>query len=158
MELLFALIFSVGLGLVGLIFGRMDEKKHYRSIVEREKRYQHILLFNEKLPPVHLAGQRFHLVDGSIVMSGDYFKQLIVSLKTIIGGRLTSYESMLDRGRREAILRMKADAARKGATMIFNVRLHTSPLNDQNSGKNSLACMEILAYGTAWEAPKSPVM
>jgi len=155
MDLLLFLAFTIILGAVGFIFGRINEKKHYKSIVAREKKYRHILLFNEKLPPAHLSGQPFHLVDGSVVMSGDYFKQLIVALQSIVGGRLSSYESMLDRGRREAILRMKAEAAKKGATMIFNVRLHTSPLNDQNSGKNSLSCIELLAYGTAWVAPKT---
>ncbi|MGL4668504.1 MAG: YbjQ family protein [Saezia sp.] len=155
MDILIFLAFTVILGLVGLIFGRINEKKHYRSIVEREKRYQHILLFNEKLPPVHLSGQPFYLVDGSTVMSSDYFKQIIANLKLIFGGRISSYESMLDRGRREAILRMKAEAAKKGATMIFNVCLHTSPLNDQNSGQYKSNCIEILAYGTAWVAPKA---
>ena len=154
MDLLIIIIFTIILGIIGFIFGRINEKKHYKSIIDREKKYQHILLFNEKLPPPHLSGQPFHLVDGSVVMSGDYFKQIIARLQSIFGGRLSSYESMLDRGRREAILRMKANAEKRGATMIFNVHLHTSPLNDQRSGKNTLTCIEILAYGTAWATPR----
>ena len=102
----FNLVRSAVLMPVGYFFGKRDEKKHYRSIIEREKKYRHILLFNEKRPPVLVAGQPFALVHGSAVISGDHFKQVVAMLKELIGGRLTTYETMLDRGRREAILQI----------------------------------------------------
>jgi uncharacterized protein YbjQ (UPF0145 family) len=78
-------------------------------------------------------------------------------LKGLFGGRLNSFESMLDRGRREAILRMKEEARRMGAKAIFNVRLETSTLSSSSNGagrsKKGLACVELVAYGTAWRAP-----
>ncbi|MDR2871178.1 MAG: YbjQ family protein [Xanthomonadaceae bacterium] len=143
------LVFFAGLSLVGLIFGKINERKHYRQIEAREKEFGHILVFNEKRPPASVAGQPFYLVSGSVVMAGDYFKQVLANLKQIIGGRLNSYESMLDRGRREAILRMKEEAARQGATMIFNVHLQTSTLGPGANGGR--VCAEIIAYGTAWK-------
>jgi len=145
---LVTLAILVCLPAIGLVFGKIDEKKHYRTIIDREKKYSHILLFNEKCPPVTVSGHDFCLVTGSVVVSGDYFKTMVASLKQFFGGRLTSFESILDRGRRESLLRMKEEAASCGATMIFNVHFQTTAL-----GTSSMACAEFLAYGTAVTKP-----
>ncbi|GHU11131.1 metal-binding protein [Betaproteobacteria bacterium] len=154
---LIALGFVVILLIVGFVFGSIGQSRHYRSIKTREFRLRHILLFNEKMPPTQYAGQEFALVSGSVIMGSDYFRQMIAGLKGIFGGRLTSFETMLDRGRREAILRMKEEAERMGANAIFNVRLETSTLSfsqqGNREGKGGLACAELMAYGTAWRAP-----
>jgi uncharacterized protein YbjQ (UPF0145 family) len=151
---LIAIAFIIFLAAVGYIFGSIGQRRHYRSITQREAQYRDILVFNEKLPPAEFAGQDFALVCGSVVMGGDYFRQILAALKMIFGGRLSSFEAMLDRGRREAILRMKAEARRKGARAIFNVRLETSTLSSaERNNKGGLPCMELIAYGTAWRAP-----
>ncbi|MEM1369851.1 MAG: heavy metal-binding domain-containing protein [Cyanobacteria bacterium P01_H01_bin.15] len=54
---------------------------------------------------------------------------------------------MVDRGRREALLRMKAEAMEWGASQIVNVRFETSNIGGQTGG--GLAAVEIMAYGTA---------
>lgn len=150
MDIIFVIVITAITLLVCYIIGRSIEKKHYRSIEEREKRYQHILVFNERTPSPNLTGQPFYLVTGSVVMSSDYFKQYISMLKAFFGGRLSSYEKMMDMGRREAILRMKEDAYRKGATIIFNVRLETAMLNQAQKNQNQIVSSELFAYGTAW--------
>ena len=38
------------------------------------------------------------------------FKRFLANLRRLIGGRVKSYESILDRARREALLRMKTEA------------------------------------------------
>ena len=136
--------------ITGFIFGRIDEKRHYRSILLREEKYQHIFLFNEKHPPITISGQPLSLVSGSVVISSDYFRKLVAALIQIFGGRITSFESMLDRGRREAILRMKEEAASRGATMIFNVLFQTATLSHRG-----IVCAEILVYGTAVARPRN---
>jgi uncharacterized protein YbjQ (UPF0145 family) len=50
-------------------------------------------------------------VSGSVVVSVDYFKRFLAGLRTLVGGRVTSYETLLDRARREAILRCKETRA-----------------------------------------------
>jgi uncharacterized protein YbjQ (UPF0145 family) len=149
---LIALAISFILLIVGYVFGSVEQHQHYRLIKVRESKYRHILVFNEKRPPADFAGQEFALVCGSVVMGSDYFRQFIANLKQLFGGRLGSFEAMLDRGRREAILRMKEEAQEMGAKAIFNVRLETSTLSStQGSGnKRGLACVELVAYGTAW--------
>ncbi|MDR0528284.1 MAG: YbjQ family protein [Zoogloeaceae bacterium] len=134
---------------LGYFCGTIGQHRHYRSLKIREAQLRGILLFNEKKVPASFSGQRFALVSGSAVISGDYFRQAIAGLKTLFGGRLGSFEAMIDRGRREAILRMKEEARHMGAKAVFNVRLETSNLKSIRSKKNSLACVEILAYGTA---------
>ncbi|MDR1163030.1 MAG: YbjQ family protein [Candidatus Accumulibacter sp.] len=146
----FLLILLAGAYLIGTV----GEKRHYSSIRKREARLSNILIFNEKMPPTIYAKHEFALVGGSVVMSSDYFRQTIASLKKLVGGRLTSFESMMDRGRREAILRMKEEAERIGAKVIFNIRIETCMLtkNQGGGGERGLACAELFAYGTALRA------
>ncbi|GHT81558.1 metal-binding protein [Betaproteobacteria bacterium] len=156
MDVLIALIFAAILLTVGFVFGSIEQRRHYRSIKQREVDLRDILLFNEKHPPPEFAGQPFALVCGSVVMGSDHFRQFVAGLKAIFGGRLTSFEAMLDRGRREAILRMKEEAGKMGAKAVFNVRMETSTLSyshEQGNGKAGLACVELVVYGTAWCAP-----
>ena len=68
-------------------------------------------------------------------------------MRNIFGGRVTSYETLLDRARREAILRMKEEAKELNAELVFNIKLETSSIY---KGKgNSVGSVEVLAYGTA---------
>ena len=62
---------------------------------------------------------------------------------------MTSYESLLDRGRREAILRLKEAAFERGYNAVINVRLETSRLASSNRKGEGTAGVEILAFGTA---------
>jgi uncharacterized protein YbjQ (UPF0145 family) len=83
------------------------------------------------------------------VIAEDYFKRIAAGLRGLVGGRITVYESLLDRGRREAIVRMKQEARQLGATMILNVRLETASLSEERGGRASMFSAEFIAYGTA---------
>lgn len=131
---------------LGYGFGRHAEKSHYKSIIEREKQLNRIPAVVTKIPPTDKA-YATQLVSGSVVISVDYFKQFIAGLRNLVGGRVTSYESLLDRARREAILRMKQEAAQLGASYVFNVKLETSRISQHD--RNGLGTVEVLAYGTA---------
>ena len=152
MDLLIGLIVFAVLMIVGRVFGGLAEKRHYERIVQREHALRTILVFNEARPSADLGVRRGQLVVGSVVIAEDYFKRFAASLKSIFGGRLTAYESLVDRGRREAILRMKEEARALGAKMVFNVRLETSTLNDSTNPK-ALFSAEFIAYGTALTSP-----
>ena len=89
------------------------------------------------------------LVTGSIVVSLDYFKRVIAGLRGIVGGRVKTYEPLLDRARREAVLRMIEDARAQGFDGIFNVRLETSRLANSRGDGEGTAGVEMLAFGTA---------
>ncbi|MGB7184160.1 MAG: heavy metal-binding domain-containing protein [Burkholderiaceae bacterium] len=143
----FDLIVPLVLLLIGYGFGSWVERRHYRSIVKRESTLKSVLLFESKLIPENLAARGGHLVCGDVVISVDYFKRFVAGLRKLFGGRLKSYESLLDRGRREAILRMKQQAADLGATMVFNVRFETASIS--KGGGNAVGSIEVFAFGSA---------
>ncbi len=132
---------------LGYGFGRYTEKRHYKSIISREKQLNRIPAVAQRFPPVAVKPYEVELVAGNVVISVDYFKRFVAGLRNLIGGRMTSYESLLDRARREAVLRMKEHADQLGAQMIFNIKLETSSIH--KGRKNSIGSVEVLAYGTA---------
>jgi uncharacterized protein YbjQ (UPF0145 family) len=91
------------------------------------------------------------LVQGSIVISVDYFKRFLAGLRAIFGGRIRSYEPLLDRARREALLRMTEDAVSRGFDAVVNVRLETARLASSRGNGKGTAGVEMLAFGTALE-------
>jgi uncharacterized protein YbjQ (UPF0145 family) len=133
--------------LLGYGFGTWAERRHYKSIEERETRYQHLPTIGLKQPlPQQGRVVKTQLAAGNVVISVDYFKRFLAALRNIFGGRVISYETLVDRARREATLRMKESCP--GATQIINVRLETASLS-KNTKKGSIGSIEVFAYGTA---------
>lgn len=137
----------------GYFFGRLAEKRHYKSILQREKQYRKLTVVASKFPPAFKNHHDTELVMGSVVISVDYFKRFVASLRNLVGGRVRTYETLVDRARREAILRMKEDAARIGAKMVFNIKLETTSIS-KNTRNNNVGSVEVLAYGTAIIPPR----
>lgn len=133
--------------ILGYGFGQLAERRHYRSILQREEQTLGMPLMTLKTVPPQLTRCQVKLVSGSVVISIDFFKMFVAGLRSLVGGRVKSYESLLDRARREAILRMKEDAVDKGAKVIVNVRIETSSISKSNR-KQSVGSVEVLAYGT----------
>lgn len=132
---------------IGYTAGTLAEKKHYRSIINREKAYRHVpVITNKTMPFYDREISSAALVYGSAVISVDYFKRVIAGLRNIFGGTVKSYESLIDRARRESILRMKEMA--KDASIIINVRIESAVIC-KPSRRNTVACLEAIAYGTA---------
>ena len=99
--------------------------------------------------PADWQAESSDMVAGSVVISLDYFKRVIAGLRGLVGGRITTYEPLLERARREAILRMIEDARSNGFDAIFNVRLETSRLANSTGNGKGTAGVEMLAFGTA---------
>lgn len=144
---MYDLIIFIALLAMGYGFGHFAEKKHYRSIIKREETLRCIPVIATKIIPPGEKFSQSQLVSGNVVISVDYFKRFLASLRNMVGGRVKSYESLLDRARREAILRMKMEAREMKANIIFNVKLETSSIS-KGRGK-SVGSVEVLAYGTA---------
>ena len=139
------IIFAVLISL-GYFFGRRAEKNHYTSILAREKQLLRLPTSSSK----YVVGdkreiERSELVTGSMVVSIDYFKRVLAGLRNFFGGNVQSYETLIDRARREAVLRMKESCP--GAGQIINLRLETSSIT-KGKGKQ-IGSVEVLAYGTA---------
>ena len=94
------LITFVVLLVIGFAFGRRAERTHYASILEREEQLRGLLLVQSRFPPPMEPPPATELVGGSVVISVDFFKVFVAGLRSLIGGRLTTYESLADRARR----------------------------------------------------------
>lgn len=134
---------------LGYFVGTATEKRHYQSIIERERATLQMQVMTAEPRVNDDSVKAVYLVQGSAVISIDYFKRLLAQLRNIFGGRVKSYESLLDRARREAILRMKEQARAKGAKVIFNLRFETSSIGQNANAKKGLGSVEAIAYGTA---------
>lgn len=142
------LIFNVGIPValivLAMITGTLLEKAHYRSIRAREEQFKNLPAIScEYIDQGHVIADA-RMVTGSVVISIDHFKRFLAGLRNIVGGRVGAYESLVDRGRREATLRMKEQCP--DADMITNFRIETSSVS-QNA--QLLGSVEVLAYGTA---------
>lgn len=133
--IIFAILFSVGFG-----FGRYNERKHFRYLDKQEQRLAYIRMNNSRFAVSEYSGQ---MISSNVVISHDYFKYAIANVQNMLGGRLTSYESVVERARREAIVRLKLEAEKIGATQIMGIRLSTTELGMQGG------MVEVFAYGTA---------
>ena len=141
--------FPLALLVVAYFIGSAVERLHYREIRVRESRSRRFPTVNFRTPPKGWKLVGGEMVAGNVVISIDYFKRFLAGLRMLVGGRVTSYESLLDRARREAILRMKEDAFERGYNAVMNVRIETSRLASSSRKGEGTAGVEILAFGTA---------
>ncbi len=129
---------------IGFFAGRAIERRHYASIRAREKQYRDVLAFTMRFPPDRIAAQQAFLVTGTVVVSADYFKTFVAGLRNLFGGRFRAYESLMERARREALLRLKAEARRRGARLVVCVRFESTSISSGYAPS-----IEVFAYGTA---------
>ena len=134
------------LAVVGFIVGQYLERQHFKSIEKREQKLLKLVTTNSKKPLGRFIQIReAKLVNGSAVISVDYFKRMLATLRSFFGGDVRAYETLVDRARREAILRLKESCP--DATQIINLRIETSSIY---KGKgDQVGSVEVLAYATA---------
>ncbi len=126
---------------IGYFIGTRVEKTHYRCLKVREDACLSLPAIPSKsLIDKDREVEKGELVFGSVVISADYFKLIVAGLRNILGGEVTAYETLVDRGRREAILRMKEKVP--NADLILNMRIESCQIAPSGT-------VEILAYGTA---------
>ncbi|GJL49299.1 YbjQ family protein [Candidatus Nitrospira salsa] len=141
-----SLITVAALIALGYIFGRIAETRHYQSIQVREQAFLGLPTTSSKKSMSNLGPiSHAHLVQGNVVISVDYFKRFLATLRNIFGGTLQAYETLLDRARREAVLRLKESCP--DADQIINLRLETSSISKGDNER--IGSVEVLAYGTA---------
>lgn len=133
------IIIFAALVTVAFFTGRWLEKRHYASIRAREA-----LIVNQPVMIDHFTAKEADIlktkfVGGSCVIAADRFKTLLGALRSLFGGNVAAYESLMDRARREAILRMREKAP--DADMIVRTRIEGCVLHRDR--------VEVMAYGTA---------
>lgn len=140
---LIQIVGTLGLLCLGYIVGRRRESAHYKRIHKWEKRFRAQPAVTGKFHESGRAIDHTALATGSVVISVDNFKQFVANLRSLMGGEMKSYSTLLDRARREAIIRMKKSSP--NADIYVNLRLTTSTI----SGNQSLGTVEVVAIATA---------
>jgi uncharacterized protein YbjQ (UPF0145 family) len=153
-------LFDFGLPLlllaVAYFVGTQVERAHYRNIRRREIRWRRLPAVTFRQVPKGWDVLESGMVAGSVVVSLDYFKSFLASLRNLIGGRVKSYETLLDRARREAVLRLKHQAMQRGYGAVINLRLETTRMASSGRGGKGTAGVEVLAFGTGLKLRERP--
>lgn len=136
--------------LTTMVIGRAIESAHFRYLERRERELAGILVSSTKHFPSGWCATEPMLVVGEAVIATDYAKVFVASVRNLFGGYVPGYERLVERARREAIVRMLDQARQLGANVVWNVRVETATIQGKQQGKSG--GVEVLAYGTALKA------
>jgi uncharacterized protein YbjQ (UPF0145 family) len=100
-----------------------------------------MILTNVETVPGKKIVEHFGLVQGSTIRAKHVGRDIMASLKNLVGGELKGYTDLLREARKEATDRMVAQANQLGANAVVNVRYATSSV--------AQGAAELFAYGTA---------
>jgi uncharacterized protein YbjQ (UPF0145 family) len=93
----------------------------------------------------NIVGQRIREVKGQafgvVVRSRGLGGNIVASLRSIVGGEIPEYTSLLEEARRHAVDRLVKNAHAMGADAVVMMRFDSSEIGQTMS--------EIVAYGTA---------
>ena len=148
MDALIGLGFVLLLLVLGFSVGTWTERAHVRSLSQREQELSDIVISNLKAVPDPDSVAEAAFVSGDAVMATDYFKSFAAGLRNIVGGEVRTFEKLMSRARREAVVRMLEEARQMGATEVWNVRLETSNIRSATA-RNQAVSVEVFAFGTA---------
>lgn len=80
-------------------------------------------------------------VIGNTIRARHLGKDIMASLRTLVGGEVKEYTGMMAESREQALMRMKGRAEELGADAIVGIRFQTSMILQGTA--------ELLVYGTA---------
>ncbi|MFQ5793372.1 MAG: YbjQ family protein [Acidobacteriota bacterium] len=100
-----------------------------------------MILSNTENVPGKTITEFYGVVTGSTVRAKHVGRDIMASLKNIVGGELKGYTELLNEARSEALERMTEQARAVGANAVVNVRFSTSSV--------AQGAAELFAYGTA---------
>ena len=100
-----------------------------------------MIITNIETVPGKSVAEHFGLVSGSTIRAKHIGRDLMASLKNLVGGELKGYTQLLQESRQQAMDRMIEEARLMGANAIVNVRFSTSSV--------AQGAAELYAYGTA---------
>jgi uncharacterized protein YbjQ (UPF0145 family) len=141
-------VVPISLLIVGYVIGSGRERSHLQSLEDRERRYANVLQVNVRSLPENWSVKHAGLVQGQAVIATDYFKSFRMKVRNFFGGEARGMQTLMQRARREAQVRMVEEAVAIGANAVWNVRIETSEMS-QSMGNKGATIAEAYAYGTA---------
>ena len=100
-----------------------------------------MIITNIETVPGKSIIEHFGLVSGSTIRAKHVGRDIMASLKNLVGGELKGYTQLLQESRKQAMDRLIGQAKQLGANAIVNIRFSTSSV--------AQGAAELYAYGTA---------
>jgi uncharacterized protein YbjQ (UPF0145 family) len=144
---MFEITFTAIVLIFAFVFGSFLEKKHLEDLERREYESLKMPITTTDLGLDNLNVKDAKLVVGQVALADNYFTNFLGKIKGFFGGNIPSYELLIDRARREAVLRMKESAI--DANMIVNIKVESCFLNDRSNGSSNINSVQVLVSGTA---------
>lgn len=152
MEFLIGLAITAVLLLVGLVVGGYLEKRHFKSLDARETQNGAFTISQMKNFPGGASESHAPAVlIGEAVISSDYLKSFLAGFRKFFGGEMGSYLTLLERARREALLRVVEQAQAHGYDAICNLRYDTADMGGAVDPKRKVVYVAIIASATAYK-------
>lgn len=153
------MLYILGAILIPLLFpflswaiGRWYQDRLHGALLENEKKEGSTLQDENYLSTSSqmdsMSAQSSTLLHVSICVGPSIGQMFFMWIKGLFGGRLHSYDVVLDYGRREVLLRLKRQANELGCSSIQNIRIDTSMVQFAKNNKSKQASVEFLAFAT----------
>jgi uncharacterized protein YbjQ (UPF0145 family)/predicted nucleic acid-binding Zn ribbon protein len=117
---------------------RLEERREKPAVVEE---HGDVIYVTSNYVPGYRAVEVLGFVYGLTVRSRGLGGQIGAGLRSIVGGEIKEYVTMMEHSRQEALERMLDHARELGANAVISVRFDSDSISD--------IMQEILAYGTA---------
>lgn len=140
MELIIILL----LLLVTFFSWKYNEKKHYKRIIKEEEALKDVMIIEEESLPEGALVWWWELVIWSVVLGADYFRNFVAWFIHLFWWRLSVYESLLDRARRESVNRAKKVCKAKWYNCLTHLRYETIVLS--NTRRKAIPQIEVFVY------------
>jgi uncharacterized protein YbjQ (UPF0145 family) len=146
---------------LGFFVGRWTERRHLKRLEEAEHRLSSVRVSNVKTFPGGVKpGTSVRIVTGESVVATDAFKNYLAKWRNVFGGEVRSYNTLVDRARRQAVVNVLEQADRAGCNAVCNLRLNTSTIASSSKSRQGSGVVEVLATATAYvvdtEVPHGP--
>ncbi|MEC7989610.1 MAG: heavy metal-binding domain-containing protein [Candidatus Thermoplasmatota archaeon] len=150
---LFFTVLSLSFPLISWAMGRWYQGRLFEALDANEKAHGTVLqsdrFTSTTMKMDNMAATSATLLHISICVGPSVGQVVLMWFKGLFGGRLQSYDAVLDYGRREALYRLKQQADQLGCTSMQNIRLETSVVSfAKNNNDSRRSSVEFLAFAT----------
>ena len=154
MDFVFGL-FVFGLPLFMLAFawamGAWIRNRHEADLAQRELAVAHILVHNTgRLQDAVTGPQPSVMITSEVTLGVDHFRGFLGQWKSLFGGQVRSYQMVLDRARREVVMRILEQTNAMGYNALANLRIDFADISGSALARRTAADISVLASGTAY--------
>ena len=132
--------------------GNWYQNRLMNALLENEKQDGKMLQNDKHLSTsssmTSMTAESSTLLHVSICVGPSWGQIFFMWLRSLFGGRLHSYDVVLDYGRREVLLRLNQQAKALGCSSVVNIRIETSTVSFAKNNNNKTSSVEFLAFAT----------